>query len=466
MSAATPLQDSSADHVIRPIAYTTGALASLFAWLLWGDFTLTLMESAMPQLLPLTLNKIGASNATVGLMVGSIPALMNVVMNPIISTASDRHRSPRGRRIPFLLWPSPAIAVCMVLLGFCEPISGWLHATFFGTQTSFTVAQVTLGLAAVLVIAFQFFHLFVGALYVCLFADVVPHKYMGRFLGFFRIVSQFAGFVWGRYIFGWADTHMPWIYVGVALLYLVSFTAMCYGVKEGEYPPPPPLPTRRRPWEWLRDYVRECFSHPIYIGIPLITSLYMFSQATNVLWIFFCRDTCRLSLEEVGRINGWCAILGIPAVIIFGWMVDRIHALRVLSIGIVIAAAASIHGYFFVNDYNSLLVNSLIYTLGWIGFQTGQIPMYISLFPRLRYGQFSSANAMVSSLAIVISNWAVGAYIDHTGDYRDLLIWRAASWALVLLPLGVVLRHWRRHGGMLAYVAPAIPAKTVQAASV
>jgi len=49
-------------------------------------------------------------------MLTTIPYAMNMVMTPIVSFSSDRYRSRWGRRIPFLIWPTPFIVLFLLLL--------------------------------------------------------------------------------------------------------------------------------------------------------------------------------------------------------------------------------------------------------------------------------------------------------------------------------------------------------------
>jgi hypothetical protein len=108
-------------------------LMAVFFWLLWGDFCFSLMEAVMvgfygaPALLPLTLKGAGASNFWIGLSVGTIPAILSATICPAVCFWSDRHRGPRGRRIPFLLWPSFFIALFLVLTAYSTDIGTWLH---------------------------------------------------------------------------------------------------------------------------------------------------------------------------------------------------------------------------------------------------------------------------------------------------------------------------------------------------
>jgi hypothetical protein len=47
---------------VGTLTYTKLGLAVLFAWILWGDFCLQIMEAVVPSILPLKLKSLGASN--------------------------------------------------------------------------------------------------------------------------------------------------------------------------------------------------------------------------------------------------------------------------------------------------------------------------------------------------------------------------------------------------------------------
>ena len=112
------------------ISYTKWGLLMLFAWLLWFDFCFSMMEGVLGAVLSFRLvNELKAPNVLIGIMMGSIPALLGFFLTPVISVKSDRHRSPRGRRIPFLLWASPFVCALLALMGFSNDIGAWLHAS-------------------------------------------------------------------------------------------------------------------------------------------------------------------------------------------------------------------------------------------------------------------------------------------------------------------------------------------------
>jgi len=74
-----------------------GRSGRLFGWLLWGDFTMTLME-AMPSLLGMQLKDPPISNMAMTILMVTIPTVCNIVLNPVVSYSSDRYRSRWGRR--------------------------------------------------------------------------------------------------------------------------------------------------------------------------------------------------------------------------------------------------------------------------------------------------------------------------------------------------------------------------------
>ena len=109
-------------YSVGTLHYTLGGVLAVCGWMLWGGFCYSMLAYVLvPTLLPLTLDSFHASGALIGLVVGSIPAAMNLVMNPILSTTSDRTRTKWGRRIPYLAFATPFVALFLILLGWTPP---------------------------------------------------------------------------------------------------------------------------------------------------------------------------------------------------------------------------------------------------------------------------------------------------------------------------------------------------------
>ena len=83
------------------------------------------------------------------------------------------------------------------------------------------------------------------------------------------------------------------------------------------------------------------------------------------------------------------------------------------------------------------------------------------IYPRARYGQFCSANAMLRSLGSILAGTLVGVYVDvikayfgETMAYRCLPFWTLAAACLTLFSVTKLYQSWKRLGGDEAYVPP------------
>ncbi len=167
-----------------------------------------------------------------------------------------------GRRIPFIVATLPFLVLCLIGLGFGEPIGAWLHRSFPSLLGHEPEETVQLGVLAVFMALFAFFNAFVNSVFWYLFNDVVPAGILATFAAWFRIVSLGAQSLYSFFVFPYAQTDAWAIFTGAALLYLVGFGLMCWHVKEGDYPPPPPNTDGKAGlWSSIKTYVKECH-HP------------------------------------------------------------------------------------------------------------------------------------------------------------------------------------------------------------
>ena len=147
----------------------------------------------------------------------------------------------------------------LILLGWSDSIGAWIHNLAFGPGGS--PAKNIIVVIAIFAIAYQVFNLFIASVFYYLFADVVPTQFLGRFMALFRVAGTCAGFVFNLLVLPHADTHLPWIFTIVALVYLVSFLLMCFHVREGEYPPRQTCQSDRTFLHRQRQGVYEGYPH-------------------------------------------------------------------------------------------------------------------------------------------------------------------------------------------------------------
>ena len=446
-------------YSVGTLHYTLGGVLAVCGWMLWGGFCYSMLAYVLvPTLLPLTLDSFHASGALIGLVVGSIPAAMNFVMNPILSTTSDRTRTKWGRRIPYLAFATPFVALFLILLGWTPEAAALLHATVLPG-----VSPATLGIVLVCVFAvfFQFFNLIIGSIYYYIFADVIPHRFIGRFMAFLNLSFTAAGFVFNYFLMEYAREYSSWIYTGIGILYAVSFALMCFFVKEGEYPPPPQyqaatVPVAKRLVNWVAIYFRQCYRSPFYSMLFLGTAMTQVSTVCrSVFNLLFATKELHLTEAQFGRIMGIGSLVSLGVILLMGYLMDKLHPLRVFLWSGVLVILINVWGYFQVTDYATFFAVGIVIVIVYSVQTLSSVPMYIALFPPEKYGQFSSANAMVNSVLVIVANWGGGLAIDRFG-YRFIFVWDFIFTVIATAVLIYVYVKWKQLGGMNHYKAPEV----------
>ena len=451
------------------LTYTKIGLFAIFAWMLWGDFCFTLMEAVVPSILPLKLKSLGCSNWLMGLVLTAAPCFISMTVGPYVSFKSDRYRSKWGRRIPFILWSMPFLCIFLSLLGLSDDICALLqrHSEFL---RHYTPATITIILVALFLIVFQFFNMFVNSVFWYLFNDVVPAQFLARFMGAFRIVGTAAGALYNCFIFQYAGTHMREIFIGVALLYLIGFGAACLKIKEGQYPPPDEQEKAAgRGMQGLKTFFKESFTHKFYWFRFLFTSFSAVGWAIYPFSIFFQQEM-GLSLGQIGKISGIGSIAVMAAMYLMAIFVDRWHPLRICVYGSIFSVLSGMIGWVWIfvsipGDYyfwlclGNLVIAAFLSAL----VDVAGTPAQMRIFPKSRYGQFCSAQAMLRSSFQIAGGILAGLYIDvvkifcHGSDYayRFNCVWGTVFGMIGAIFTVKVYREWYRLGGDKHFHPPA-----------
>jgi len=444
-------------YSVGTLRYTVRGLVVLFLWLLWGDFAFTFFECIFGRFIPLYLKDLHASNSLIGIMTGSFAGIVNILFLPNISQWSDNYRSRLGRRIPFLYVVTPLTVIALVAVGFAPEIATWVDIHILSRLApSVSITTVILTLLCVLVVSFHFFNMVLVNAYNWLLRDVVPLELMARFLSWFRIVGTVssAAFLW--FVFPHVISHRREVCLSVGVFYLISFMMMCRHVKEGEYPPSPPVEYRPGILKSFAIYFRECLSIPIYrnyfIAYVLATCA---GSCAGPFSVLFNRDTLSISMDDMGKVFAWGSAASAVAYVPMGWLCDKFSALRVALIALVGQIFGAVCTYYLVNDKTSFLVSTLIFSIPAVGWGLGSQAMTMKLFPEEKFGQFSSGLNVFGCGALIVGNYLVGQFMDLVhSDYRMIYFWSAALLALAILPMVLVYRGWMQHGGPHHYVAP------------
>lgn len=454
------------------LTYSKPALVILFFWLLWGDFCFVLMETVTPSLMPLRFHALGASNTEMGLILGTIPAIIYSVLNPIVSFRSDRFRSRWGRRIPFLAVSLPFMVLSLISVAYAQPLALWMHDRLGPGVERLPTATVIIGTLSFFLIVFAIFNTLGAGMFWYLFNDVVPEHLLARFMSWFRIVSMGASAFYNFFIFRYAGTHSTEILVGAALLYLVGFGLMCLNVREGSYPPPPPyVDGGVGPWAAVKTYARECHSFRIYWDLWLSTFLGCIGGGVITFNLLF-QLAIGLSLAEIGEMNGTLSLATGALILVSGWLADKYHPIRIslagMLLGLLVVLPANLVWLFWHPSPRMTFWVAMFINVG-LGAPLAALngvwdpPMLMRLFPRTRYGQFCSANGIWRAVGAILGGVAAGSFLDLLTRFQGkerayffIPLWQIL-FAIPSLYFFLRMYHsWKRRGGDNGYVPPVL----------
>lgn len=452
------------------LTYTKAGIVTLFVFLLFGSFSFNLMMTVVPSILPLKLKHLGASDVLIGLLLTSVFPMFGLVISPYLSFKSDYLRTRWGRRKPFFVFTLPFVTLSILFLAFSEDIARFLQAS--GLLANLSPATAAIAVMSVCIVAFQFSDVVIASVYNYIFNDTVPVVLTGRFFGLMQMVGASIGFLYNYFIFKYAESHMKEIFIVTALVYFVGIGLLCVFVKEGEYPPVSEKEkVNTRGVSGLKTFFRESFSHKFY----WTKFIYSMSPALGAaLWPFgvFYYKEMGLSLDYIGKAQAVTAVAGMVAAYFASVYIDRWHPLRILAYSGVFAATLSVGGWIWLFVtlppeaffWLNMLGNGLIGVFHGALCSVATVPFDMRLQPKSRYGQFCSAQSMLTNACKMIAGGAAGYFFYFIKEYffpgsdfayRFNFVWSA----LASIVMGVVIcslyRQWHALGGDRGFNPPA-----------
>ncbi|XHR29733.1 MAG: MFS transporter [Chthoniobacteraceae bacterium] len=442
---------------VGTLTYTAGGLFILFFWLLWGDFAWAMRDRSVGPVLGLLLKKYGASDLLMGVLMGSLPGAITMILGPIISCKSDVFRSRWGRRIPFLFIPTPVAFLAMIGFAFSPALGHSIHV-MLGVYSP-GLHPCVLTLLALFWTTFEVSAIIANAVFGGLVNDVVPKEVCGRFYSIFRLVSLFAGIIFSYWMFGAAEENMTAIFLGVGILYGGGFTMMCLNVKEGQYPPPPPdAPSTKGALGKMigaKTYFVECFGQSYYLWyIVALQAVWMSFVPINLFNLFFAKSL-GMDMNDYGKILA--LTYGVSLVVSYplGALADRFHPLRVSLVALGFYAAAVLWGGIYATTPRNFAIAATAHGILsgiWI---TASASIGQRLLPAAKFGQYSSACSFVGAITGMLIPPVVGVFLDATGHAYRYTYFAAFGLAVLGLAAGVVLhRKFMQLGGTAQYAAP------------
>lgn len=437
---------------VGTLSYTAVGLVALFCWLLVGDFAWSMRERSVTPMVQLLMKRFNASDLIMGLLIGALPQAMWILVGPLVGYHSDRHRSRWGRRIPFLLIPTPIAVLGMLGLGFSPSLGHALHVTTggaFGTEANAVLC--VLGLSWTL---FEFAAIIANSVFICLINDVVPKELLGRFYGAFRAMSLIAGMVFNYWIIGHAEVHYTLFFCGIAGVYGLGFTLMCLKVKEGTYPPPQ-LEVKVGLLRGIRDYCRMCFAHSYYRWVFAAIALPTTAFVPVTLFSLPFAKELGLGMDQFGKYIALTFLISLGLAYFLGVLADKFHPIKLNLVVLVAFAAAMVVSGFYVRT--PTLFGIALVAQGVLAGTWGTVTASLAhrLFPQQEFAQFWSALNVVMHVCMVLVAPLTGKFLDHTDHNYRYAYFVSFGLTVAAIIAGIVLyRKFRALGGTENYIAP------------
>ena len=391
------------------LEYTVFQLGSVIFWMLWGALAMSMLGSTFNVASPFLFRNNGLSDTFIAVVMGTIFSWMNVVINPILSTVSDNCRSRLGRRIPFIFYTALPTAIFISAMPFYPYLCKFMPGTVMGFKT----LTLMLGAGAII---YHFFYLFIAILYYYLIPDVVPAELMGRYYGFFRVVSVLGGVAFNKCVFPYAASHPQYIYPAAGAFYLVSVLFLCFFVREGKYPAVAPKDTSKpfneRVFKAVGEYCRECFGSKYYWLYYIAGVVIGLSACINMFMNFFYIDGCGMSMKEIGQLGVYVGIVQAVTCFGAGFVVDKFGAFKTTFAAQLAMSLLYIGSGIFVNNFASALCwrIPLAVASGISAVAGGRI--LVEVLPRSKFGMIASGRNLLVSLFVGIANYPVGLFSD------------------------------------------------------
>lgn len=431
---------------VGTLSYSKHGLWILFFWLMWNDFTITLLEQ-VTSLTTVLMKDRGASYTLMSYF-GLVGGLLGMWINPFFSTWSDRLRTKFGRRRPILFFSVPLFAVSLAAIPFMPDLYHFLmrfpSAAFVLGLVPIDGEILFIGVACVIN---TLLNAVVLAIFSYLYWDVVPEIVLGRFNSIAKIVTVGASLIWSFFIVGHAEHHAKEVYIGVSVFCLGVYLLSLWRVKEGGYPDPQPQ-SRAGFMGPIKSYFDDCFSHSFYLWIFVGTLLFQIGNQGNNFQFFYLRNDLHLDFEATGWING----VGQTVTVVFGLllgysagsMIDRLKPIRVIPVCFFFWSIANVVGFFTIHDKISAAVISGVINVNTFIFSVAVAAVTVELFPREKLGQFCSAQAFFHQTTIMVLNpLIISPLFDYIKFNRLSYLWSATFYFLAGLVYVKVYFNWK-----------------------
>ena len=161
-----------------------------------------------------------------------------------------------------------------------------------------------------------------------------------------------------------------------------------------------------------------------------------------------------MDLTVFGRVIAIGSVIQIPIFLLMGPIVDKFHPLRAGIVGYLLLVISGITSFVFIHGTMSFSICVIFIFVSVAVYQGVLLALGPRLFPRDKYGQFCSANAIVFGLGLMFGHPACGKFLDIMGSHRYAFLWFFCFSAVGAVLIWMVYRDWLHLGGDDHYEPP------------
>jgi len=441
---------------VGTLSYTKEKLLKVCSWLLVADLGLAFRGRALGPMIQFLLKGFGVSNQTIAWATVTFPQGLSLVLNPVVAHYSDRCRSRWGRRIPFIFLTVPILTLTMAAMGFTPLWAKHLHQQL----GSYSPGEQTCGLIAFLVVftVFDLAAIVQGRTWGGLINDILPQKVLGRFMAAARIISLVVGIVFNQFFLVHVQHYQLTAFLILSGIYGSTMIILVLGVREGEYPPPPPAVDSKglkALWDNAKEFLKECYGNPYYRWVMLMLCIDDIAFGAVNTFSLFHAQSLNMNMQTYGSCVAAQYVIGLCLAYPIGSLADKYHPFRVSAIALLLYGLFALWSGLFISNTTTFVIGFMAHGIFATSYNTAAASMGFRLLARSRYTVLSAGTGIVGTALSMVVTPLLGWVLDLSHSQYRFTYLVGFGYVMMGIPLYIIVyRKFLALGGPRNYVAP------------
>jgi len=356
------------------------------------------------------------TNASLIALLGASHSFEGAIIQPVVGAASDRLRSPFGRRRPFLVVFVPICCLFLALVPLAAHLA--LSIRLFAIAAAILISTIAFNVA--------------NDPYQAMLADITNESERGRVTGLWYVLGALGQVA--VLMLPIPIEHKFWI---VALVMLALMAVTCVTTREPDprtLAPEPPRESRRERLRRARGCLSQFQQANRYLLMFMIYGAGIDALVPNLT--SFVRAIAGVSAGVADRAFMVLMVATAAATLPCGWLADRVGHKRLLTAGIVAVGVASLGGLW-VHSMAQIYGVLALAGIGTALQNASAFPLLTTLVPDRHIGLYTGFQTAALSICGPAMILLAGRMITHDG-YRMIFLIGFVCSAVALLFLSAV----------------------------